>query len=274
MLAATEQNFIPVMSSEAGLCLTAENWQEAKVTAVSYSLEVLLQKPGLEVLKKITDLSHYLGWSGALILNAMTLVANREGIYHLKSPYDGSKMKLSALELIELVQHLKPDAVILPKNILKDCPGLWDTWPDSISAFIHAEDLHDADVIHIHGIYFNNFNETMLDQLEQWNHLPRYVIGDISLELIKNLRARGIQFIETDEPAKLALQGQVYSQEGKVNLTSDDTKMKFEIIDPDCTCPSCSQQLTQAYFHHLLQHTPLLCQRFLIQHNIREMLGQ
>lgn len=50
MLAAT-QNYIPVGTSEAGLCLTAENWQETKVNTLSFSLEFLLYKPGIALLK-------------------------------------------------------------------------------------------------------------------------------------------------------------------------------------------------------------------------------
>lgn len=262
------QNFIPVLTSEAGLCLTAENWREANVTTGSYSLESLLHKPGIELLKKITDLRQYLGWSGSLILNAMSLVANREGIYTLKSPYDGSKTKLSAVELNELIQHLKPDAVVLPKSMVNDCPQIWDGWTDSILPFIHADDLRFHEVVHAHGVYFNYVDESTIAQLEQWSHLPRYVTGSLNAELIQALRAKGISLIETDEPAKAAFAGQVYSQNGVVDLTSTSTAMQFATIDPDCVCPSCSQKFTKAYFHHLLQHTPLLCQRFLIQHNV------
>lgn len=262
------QNFIPVLTSEAGLCLTAENWQEAKVTTVSYSLEFLLHKPGVALLKKITDLRHYLGWSGTLILNAMSLVANREGVYTLKSPYDGSKTKLTAFELIELIQHLKPDAVVLPKNILQDYPHIWDAWSDSIMPFIHADDLRFHEVVRSYGVYFNYVDESTIAQLDHWSHVARYVTGTLNVELIQTLRAKGIKLIETDEPARAAFCGQVYSQNGVVDLTSMSTAMQFETIDPDCVCPTCSQRFTKAYFHHLLQHTPLLCQRFLIQHNV------
>jgi queuine tRNA-ribosyltransferase len=267
MLAAV-QNFIPVVTSEAGLCLTAENWKEAKVTAIAYSVEFLLHKPGPAVLKKVTDLSQYLGWSGALILNAASLKANREGTYHLKSPYDGSKTKLTSLEFVELMHHLKPDAVILPKNILQDCPQIWENWNDSIMPFIHAEDLQGQYIANPHGVYFSDFNESMLEQVDQWTHLPCYVMGAIDAELIRRLRTQGVPFIETNEPASAAFHGRVYSQAGEVDLTNKITEMQFETIDPDCVCPSCSQQFTKAYFHHLLHHTPLLCQRFLIQHNV------
>jgi queuine tRNA-ribosyltransferase len=265
---STAQNFIPVLTSEAGLCLTAENWQEAKVTVGSYSLEFLLHKPGVALLKKITDLRHYLGWSGSLILNAASLVANREGIYTLKSPYDGSKIKLSAAELGELIQHLKPDAVVLPKNMLQDCPQIWEAWTDSILPFIHPEDLRFHKPARPHGVYLHYVDESTNVELEQWLHLPRYVMGALNAELIQTLRAKGISLIETDEPARAAACGQVYTQNGVVDLMDAHTAMQFETIDAACVCPSCVQQFTKAYFHHLLQHTPLLCQRFLIQHNV------
>ncbi len=267
MLAAV-QNFIPVLTSEAGLCLTTANWQEAKVTAASYSLERLLYKPGQDVLQKISDLAHYLACPGMLVINAATLVANKEKVYVLKSPYDGARIKLTLEEVIELIQHLKPDAVILPQNIMRDFPQIWDKWNDAIVPFIHVNDLEKHDVVKPHGVYFNVLNELNWEQLDQWSHRTRYIMGRFDSELIQRLRHKGIGFIETDEPAQAAMQGRVYSQEGTVDLTDSKAQMQFEMIDADCACPTCSQQFTRAYLHHLLQHTPLLCQRFLIQHNV------
>lgn len=267
MLAAV-QNFIPVLTSEAGLCLTTANWQEAKVTAASYSLERLLYKPGQDVLQKISDLAHYLACPGMLVINAATLVANKEKVYVLKSPYDGARIKLTLEEVIELIQHLKPDAVILPQNIMRDFPQIWEKWDDAIVPFVHVNDLEKHDVVNLHGVYFNVLNELNWEQLDQWSHRTRYIMGRFDSELIQRLRHKGIEFIETDEPAQAAMQGRVYSQEGTVDLTDSKAQMQFEMIDADCACPTCSQQFTRAYLHHLLQHTPLLCQRFLIQHNV------
>ncbi|KTD67161.1 MULTISPECIES: tRNA-guanine transglycosylase [Legionella] len=262
------QNFLPVLTSEAGLCLTTANWQEAKVTAASYSLESLLYKPGQDVLKKITDLSHYLVWPEVIVLNAASLVANKEGIYTLKSPYDGSRIKFTSEELFHLIQHLKPDAVVLPQNIMQDFPQIWDNWNDVIVPFIHVNDLKKHVVAKSHGVYFNVVHELDWEQLNRWSHVPRYVMGCFDSELIWRLYDKGIEFIETNEPAQAALQGKVYSRAGDVDLMDAKTEMQFELIDSDCVCPTCSQQFTRAYLHHLLQHTPLLCQRFLIQHNV------
>ncbi|MDR3503802.1 MAG: tRNA-guanine transglycosylase [Legionella sp.] len=262
---ATAQNYIPIGTSEAGLCLTAENWQEAKVSTLSFSLEFLLYKPGIALLKKIPSLSKYLGWSGAIILNASSLKANREGTYLLKSPFDGSKTKVTAVELVELIQHLNPDAVILPKKILQDCPQIWTILNESIMRFFNAEELSQHQLTQEHGVYFSDANDSLL---AQWANVPRYVMGDFNAESIRHLRTQGVEFIETDEPVKAAFHGKVYSQQGEIDLTNKVTEMQFEIIDSACTCPVCTQQFTKAYFHHLIEHTPLLCQRFLIQHNV------
>ncbi|MFJ1267179.1 tRNA-guanine transglycosylase [Legionella lytica] len=260
----TTQKYIPVGTSEAGLCLTAENWLEAKVNTLSFSLEFLLYKPGLTLLKKIPSLPKYLGWFGAIILNASSLKANREGTYLLKSPFDGSKTKITAMELVELIKHLNPDAVILPKKILQDSPQIWAILPESIMPFFNAEDLRHHPLTQKHGVYFTEAN----DSFTQWAHLPRYVMGDFNEEAIRHLRAQGIEFVETDEPVKAGFHGKVYSQQGEIDLTNKDAEMQFDIIDSSCICPVCKQQFTKAYFHHLIEHTPLLCQRFLIQHNV------
>jgi queuine tRNA-ribosyltransferase len=259
------QNFIPLIQSETRLCLTAANWKEAKVTTISYSLEFLLYKPGEERLKKITDLKHYLGWSGILILNAASLVANQEGIYTLKSPYDGSKIQKTPLELLALIQHLKPDAAILPKNILLDYLNGKITLE---APFFHVDDLRNQKLMHPYGVYFPLNDEAAFVQLHEWEHIPRYVMGSIDYHLICSLRAKGITLIESDEPISAALQGRVYSQSDEIDLTSESARLAFEPIDSECNCPTCSQHFTQAYFHYLMHHTPLLCQRLLIQHNV------
>ncbi|KTD06202.1 queuine tRNA-ribosyltransferase [Legionella gratiana] len=266
---AVTQNFIPILTSEAGLCLTAKNWQEVKISAASYSLEHLLYKPGKDILKKITDIGHYLACPGFIIFNALSLVANREGFFVLKSPYDGSKIKFTFFDLLELIQHLNPKAVILPKNIINDFPAFWDHWNHSIFPFLHADDVEKQSISQLHGVYFNaEASKLNWEQFDQWSNVPRYVIGNFEPELIQHFRDKGIEFIETDEPAKAALQGKVYNRSGTIDLTDLNTQMQFEAIDAECICPTCSQQFTRAYLHHLLQHTPLLCQRFLIQHNV------
>ncbi|CEG57573.1 tRNA guanosine transglycosylase family protein [Legionella fallonii] len=266
-----EQSYIPIMTSEAGLCLTSANWQEAKINTMSFHLDSLLLKPGYDFLKKIHDLAQYLGWSGGLILNATKCVANKGGVFTLVSPYDGSKIKLSYEQLVELIQHIKPDAVLLPLKIIREFPQLWDNWNDAIIPFIAAEDLSQQELQRQHGVYFNinhSSSNALADELRKWSALPRYIIGHGDLANLDELKKDESLWIESDAPAAMAMRGIVFSQQGNLHLIEDVYAMQFTTIDAACACPSCSQRFTKAYLHHLYLHTPLLCQRFLIQHNV------
>lgn len=264
-------NYIPIMTSEAGLCLTADNWREARINTMTFYLDSLLLKPGYEFLHKIPDVAQFIGWSGNTILNASRCVPGKDGIFVLTSPYDGSKMKLSCLQLLETITHIQPDAAILPPKILQDFPDFWSNWKETIIPFFAVEDLLKQDVQAIHGVYFKRddglSHSAFLEQIKKWTLLPRYVIGPCPLDLMSDLKKEGVIGIESDEPAAMALQGEVYSNKTTIQLTDPLTATQFETIENGCKCPTCSQNFTKAYLHHLYLHTPLLCQRFLIQHN-------
>ena len=76
----------------------------------------------------------------------------------------------------------------------------------------------------------------------------------------------------SDKPADDAFQGRVYRMDTftirTVSILDTIFADHFEPIDNACTCPTCQQGFTCAYLHHLYQNTPLLCQRYLIMHNI------
>ncbi len=265
------RGLVPVFTTEAGSCLTAENWQEVNVGIASFYLDSLLLKPGITVLKQTLELKKYLGWSGDLVLNAVNLKINKSGVFSIVSPYDGSKLTCTYFELIELIKHLKPDAVVLPKRVMMDYPELWTNWPDAILPLIYVDD-HTPGLLKIpHGVYFHLDNElsiNQINQLETLSQIPRYMLGTINPDLMKRLQGMGVEYIESNLPAHHAMQGIVYNSSGQLDLNDNLTEMQFDIIDTHCACPTCSQQFTKAYLHHLLLHTPLLCQRFLIQHNV------
>lgn len=261
--------FIPILTTDAGSCLTAANWQEVNSEIVACYLDSLLLKPGFDLLNKIPDFARYMGWTGSFVLNASNLTATKEGIFKLKSPYDGSKIELTYSELFEIIWKLKPNAVLVPKNSIRDLPEIWD---ESITLFIAEEDLLMQEFLKPHGVYFNvnslTLTNTDFEQFNKWFHLPRYISGTLDIDLINSLHTAGIEFIESDEPASSGMKGHVYSKAGIVDLTDKKNEMQFELIDLDCVCPTCSQKFTKAYLHHLYLHTPLLCQRLLIQHNV------
>lgn len=266
-----KQKFIPILSSDSGMTLTAENWQEVGCDMAAFNLESLLLKPGYSLLSSLSDWRAYLGWSKSLILNLSALRPNKEGVCTLISPYDGSRVKIEYTQLIKLMMDAKADKVILPPNILRDIPNLLDSWNEDTMPYFSVYDLQRNTPSAPHGIYFslNNPQADFIDELKQWSHLSRYACGSIDFDLMQTLKDLSVDFIESDAPATAGINGLIYSPQGVVDLKQQPLEsMPFEPIDSQCSCPTCAAGLTQAYLHHLYHHTPLLCQRFLIQHNV------
>lgn len=259
-------NYTPMLDTQAGSCLTTLNWQEIGAQTASYSLEALLVKPGsIALLKQISSLKAFLAWPGTLILNAMNFAKAKQGVYTLISPYDGSKVAISYAEFAALIKHLHPDAVVLPKDFVQEYREFWTNWDESVLPFISADVTHGISSEQKYGVYFKL--EENAAKIQHFTGVPKLVAGDIGPELIRQLSTHQITYVETDQPAHLAMQGKVYSESGILDLTKNEFREQFTVIASNCSCSTCSQQLTKAYLHHLLAHTPLLCQRFLIQHN-------
>jgi len=272
--------FLPLLTTVAGSCLTGANWQEAGVDVASCQLASLLLKPGYVFLKQLANLGAYCDWPQRIALNA-SMPASKEGVYTLRSPYDGSKIRPTVDEILELVAHLQPQLVILPADVLQLNATSWKTLPDSVLPFFAAEALPPSSEPRAYGVYFNYQPTTSLASFMQavspYLHCPIYVAGDLSLASMQALINLGVGYVESDCPAADACQGHVYSGGGVMPLQDTDYATQFTVIDEDCRCPTCSQQFTRAYLHHLLHHTPLLCQRFLIQHNVyftRSLIGK
>ena len=265
--------FVPVLSSHAGLCLTGENWEELKITTAAYHLSELLMKPGFSVLKGISDIASYVGWHRSLVLNASMLIMNKEGDFTLRSKYDGSRLCYSLQDIIELIVHLNPTMVLLPQGIHQHNRMVAESLPASIMPSFMPSDLPADSGNRRSGVYFLHDKSVLLNdfmaRVTYYTDRIRYVVGDFDLASIERLVETGIDYIESDRLAADALDGFVYRQTQVLSITDLDKASVFDVIDPDCKCPTCTQGFTQAYLHHLLGHTPLLCQRFLIQHNIQ-----
>lgn len=242
-----DNHFIPVLTSEAGSCLTLQNWQEVGIERVSYWLDALLIKPGYNLLSSLNKLASYTGWQGDIVLNALLPTANAEGIYTLRSSYDGSRVRLSNQDLFSLIKQLQPNWVILPPGFVTYLNHQQLAFPESIKVFISA-------------------NESLPN-----SHLPvfgSYSSSDIGLLLNPKGDNNNNYWFETDKPAQDAMEGNLYSAQGVIAILEPEKANEHIKIDNQCCCPTCRQNFTRAYLHHLLIHTPLLAQRFLIQHNV------
>lgn len=261
---------VPVLSTQAGSCLTLANWEAAGVTSVSFRLIDLLMKPGLAVLSKLSDIRSYYKWPHKIILNAMLPAANREDVYSFRSHYDGSLIRIDTRSLFALIGSLKPDAVMLPKGSAASFEQFKTLLPAELALYFHSDDyVSDTGFktyqyrVFESGHSFSQF----FDSLKEDNKTD-YLTGNFDFQQLKQLAACRKYVIETDTPAKDGEAGLVYSEEGAFNILDSSMTNDSRLIDQSCQCQTCTQLFTRAYLHHLLQQTPLLAQRYLVQHNV------
>lgn len=260
---------IPVLTTQSGSCLTAKNWQEAGVTRVSYELSSLLFKPGLDYLKTLPSMDAYFPWKGEWVLNASTLSPNAEGVYVLRSTSDGSRVTCSREDIVALILQLKPQYAILPKGFHHVGDDVYCQLSETTRLFAPAIDVAQYSRQTVQGLYYEGdvIEEIRRYQLD-YPQAQHYVANITDLSLIRLIYDLGVQYIESDYLASEASAGRVLSSDDWIDLKNPDYAMQFEVVDSGCSCPTCMQNLTRAYLHHLLEHTPLLCQRMLIQHNV------
>jgi queuine tRNA-ribosyltransferase len=255
-------HYIPLLTTEAGSCLTLANWQEVGITTVAYQLASLLLKPGERLLTSLPTLRSYCRWPGRIVLDARLKPANPHGVYSIRSPYDGGVVQINKKELFTLIGQLEPDLVLLPDDF---DVYLLSTLPKSIlpltqGAFFskaHANCYWEAE---------EDARNAILQQPEKFHSGFIFFVGEFNPDWAPMFKKCSI-LVETDKPAKLALAGQIYTDQGILNIHSKEMREQHGVIASDCGCPTCQQQFTRAYLHHLITQTPLLCQRFLIQHN-------
>lgn len=228
---------LPIISTALGAALTAEDWNKIGVNAVSVYLEALLVRPGLDGLKKLSSLGSYIGWRGDILLNASNMV-EKNGVYTVRSPFDGSQSTYSEETLIELVLALKPTYLVLPAS----------RWYEALA--------HSGIQLFLPSAEIQKINSSDVGQwLKKDDHMllcahPNH------------------KWKETEKPMQDASQGIVYRESGEVfDIRAPEMAMTFRPLAENCICEACEKKLTIAYFHHLFEHTPGLCQRFLMQHN-------
>lgn len=264
---------IPCLSTPAGSCLTPKNWEEASVTEVSIALASLLIKPGLPYLKTLSRMADYAPWSGPWVLNATLPAPFVKGQVTFKSPFDGAKLSFTVNDITDIIVHLKPQKTMLPKGFYPANEAIWQQLSESTTLFVPIANLSHTSKEWVHGIHYERSLVADLYSLvtqckAEFPGAQHLVSGDFEPTLWRRLSALGVDYFESDSFASDAFLGRVYGSEGLMDLTEKAFTMQFEVIDLDCGCPTCTQGFTRAYLHHLFEHTPLLCQRLLIQHNV------
>ncbi len=280
MLAAGVAKFVPCLSSLAGTALTQADWSALGVTSAVYQLADLLVKPGLELLERLPSLAHYVNWPDELVIDAANLSPDAHGICCLRSEFDGSTLCITVEQWLRLVVRLRPQVLILPPAVVAAASRLL---PQSIQCLVIANDqlvtsqLQEASCLS--GVLIEHEPSNLAHDLasckafkQQYPERMIWVSGALSLPAMQQFAALGVRALLSDTPAQAAIHGQVVCAEGVCEVMDQSCAMDFNSLDETCVCPTCLAGFTWAYLHHLYQHTPGLCQRLLMQHNVHFVL--
>ena len=138
------------------------------------------------------------------------------------------------------------------RNLLKDKAGRFT-----------LRSIYDGKVSH----YTENELMVLINSLKPDAVILPPALSSDALALLSDAIKPCDESLVSDQSAKDALNGLIYDKDAMFSITAEDMATSFEPLSQDCACPACALGLTRAYFHHLYVHTPLLCYRFLIQHN-------
>ncbi|MDZ4785258.1 MAG: tRNA guanosine(34) transglycosylase Tgt [bacterium] len=96
---------------------------------------------------------------------------------------------------------------------------------------------------------------------------PRYLMGvGTPIDLLEAVK-RGVDMFDCIIPTALAVQGVAYSSRGKINLRRGVYKFADQLLDPNCTCNTCSKY-SRAYLHHLTKTEEPLGAQLIGAHNL------
>lgn len=247
MIPLTLPSLLPVLTA-SGAAMTSDNWRSIGIDTAVFYLSSLLMKPGADTLFHVGPLKTYVGWQGRLVLNVSDILVDKTGQFVVRSVYDGRKSHYSEEVLVTLVNALKPDVVVLPVGLSSAAMGLLS---ETIYAFVPMKELGRFE--RACGVFLTKdeaaLNPEVIDR-------PTYTCGN-----------KGAGWLESDKPAEDALKGLVHDGQAIFSIEEASMATSFIALSAQCSCPTCSLGLTRAYLHHLYRQTPLLCYRFLMQHN-------
>ena len=99
---------------------------------------------------------------------------------------------------------------------------------------------------------------------------PRYLMGVGSPEDILNGVARGIDMFDSVLPTRVARNGALFTDGGRINIRNARWKEEAAPVDPTCNCYTC-RHFSAAYLHHLFRAEELLAYTLATIHNLTFM---
>lgn len=100
---------------------------------------------------------------------------------------------------------------------------------------------------------------------------PNHLLGIGDLASIDRSVPLGIDTFDSSYPTRAARHGVLFTANGGLNVTKAENATKFEPIEKDCACPTCSR-FTLAYLHHLFKAREMTCMSLATAHNLYFMV--
>lgn len=230
-------------------------------------------------------------------------IVKEDGV-HFKSPINGEKIFLSPEKSIEIQMRLGSDIMMIFDECTT-YPCNKDDAYKSLELSLHWADLsHKANTSSnalfgiVQGGVFNDLREISLTTLKKYNfdgyalgglsvgepielrneviaHMgdklpetkPRYLMGvGKPLDIIYAVM-HGIDMFDCVIPTRNARNGQLFVNNGVINIRNEQYKSDMRPIDSSCNCFTC-QNYSRAYIRHLDRCNDILAQRLMSIHNV------
>ena len=109
----------------------------------------------------------------------------------------------------------------------------------------------------------------VIDQVEPYmpKEKPRYLMGVGTPQNILEAVRRGVDFFDCVMPSRNARHGNLFTWEGKLNLSNEKFLEDERPIDEHCDCPVC-KTYSRAYIRHLFKAREMLGMRLCVIHNL------
>ena len=271
----------------------------------------LMLRPGAEVVREHGGLHRMMAWDGAILTDSGGFQVfslggrvREEGV-DLRSPYDGSPVRLDPEKSIEVQRELGSDVVM----VFDECT----VWPadrataaasmrrslrwagrshaahgDSSAALFGIvqggtwSDLRVESLEGLRAIGFDGYaigglavGEPMEQRLEVLDGLlpcmpagsPRYLMGVGTPEDIVEAVWRGVDLFDCVLPTRNARNGHLFVTDGVLRIRNSRHREDTGPVDPSCGCPVCTR-FTRAYLHHLDRSDEILGARLATLHNL------
>ena len=303
--------FMPVGTRATVKAMTPEELCASGAGMIVANTFHLMLRPGEEVVRAHGGLHRMMAWDGAILTDSGGFQVfslggrvREEGV-ELRSPYDGSPIRLDPERSMQVQRDLGSDVAMVfdectPWPIDRDGAArsmrrslrwaarsqaahgdrpaaLFGIVQGGVFADLRAESLAGLcgigfDGYAIGGLAVGEPAEQRLEVLDGLvplmpDRVPRYLMGVGTPEDIVEAVWRGVDLFDCVLPTRNARNGHLFTRNGVLRIRNRRHREDTEPVEPGCPCPTCTR-FSRAYLHHLDRSGEILGARLATMHNL------